>query len=194
MSDRRKLLAFCCSFSDCRGAALVEFAVIAPLLVLLYLGTFEATTAVRAYMKVNAAAQSYADLIANQESITTTSLTNYCAGAKLALAGLNTSGLSLAAASVTADKTSGTPAQDWHDTTHCGTGIGSISGTTLAGTCPGSTCLVPNKSDSVIVVRASYAYVAFLHYILPASQTFAQTASARPRQDSTIDCSDCTQN
>ncbi len=176
---------------DRRGAALVELAIIAPLLVLLYAGTVEATAAVRAYMKLNAAAQTYADLIANQPSVTTSSLANYCAGAQLVMSPLNAAQLSIAAASIT--NSSGTTAQDWHDTTHCGTGVSSISGTSLA-SCPGANCLTPNSGDTAIVVQARYTYTSFLRYVLPLSQTFTQVTSARPRQNSKISCGSCTQN
>jgi Flp pilus assembly protein TadG len=179
--------------SDRGGAALVEFAIIAPLLVLLYIGTVESTSAVRAYLKLNAAAQAYADLIANQApnpGITTTSLANYCAGAKLVLFPLDTSKLSIAAASLS---NSGTPAQDWHDTVSCGTAVSSIAGLTLD-PCPGSSCLVPNSGDSAIIVKASYSYTSFLHYVLPLTQTFTQVASARPRQNAKIPCSNCAAN
>ena len=176
---------------DRRGAALVEFAILSPLLVLLYLGTVEATSAVRAYLKLNAAAQTYADLIANQPSITTTSLANYCAGAKLVFFPLSSTQLSIAAASVS--NTSGTKAQDWHDTSNCGAGVASITGLTLA-SCPGTNCLIPNSGDSAIVVQAKYTYTSFLHYVLPITQTFTQVASARPRQNAKIPCSNCTAN
>ena len=58
----RILLAMKRLGANCKGLALVEFALVAPLLIVLYLGTIEGTSAVRAYMKVNAATQAYADL------------------------------------------------------------------------------------------------------------------------------------
>lgn len=186
MIDKALLSALRGLLPDNRGVAFVEFAVTAPIVVLLYLGTIEATSAVRAYLKFNAAVQTYADLIANQDSITKASLGNYCAGAALVMTGLNTSTLSIAAASVS--NKSGAISQDWHDTSQCGTGVASIVGTTIANN------LTPNDGDSAIAVQGRYTYTSFLHYVLPLTQTFSQTAAARPRDNATIPCSDCTKN
>jgi Flp pilus assembly protein TadG len=170
----------------CKGLALVEFALIAPVLVLLYLGTIEGTSAVRAYMKVNAATQAYADLIANQPSVTKSSLAHYCSSVKLVITPLDATTLSIASASVT--NTNGVIAQDWHDIGQCGSGVGSIAGLTQA------TGLTPYNGDSAIVVKASYAYSSVIRLVLPGTQTLTETAAARPRQNSTVDCADCTQN
>jgi Flp pilus assembly protein TadG len=172
--------------ANCKGLALVEFAFVAPVLVLLYLGTIEGTSAVRAYMKVNAATQAYADLIANQPSVTKSSLANYCASVKLIMTPLGASTLSIAAASVT--NTNGAIAQDWHDTGQCGSGVSSIDGRTQA------SGLTPYKGDSAIVVRASYAYSSIIRLLMPGIQTLTESAAARPRQNSTVDCADCSQN
>ncbi len=182
----RILLAMKRLGANCKGLALVEFALVAPLLIVLYLGTIEGTSAVRAYMKVNAATQAYADLIANQPSITKSSLAHYCSSVKLVMTPLDATTLSIASASVT--NTNGAIAQDWHDTGQCGSGVGSIAGLTLAAG------LTPYKGDSAIVVSASYTYSSIIRLLLPGIQTLTETAAARPRQNSTVDCADCQQN
>ncbi len=174
------------AFSSRRGAALVEFALILPVMVFLFFGTFEATELVRAYMKVGNATQVYANLVAADisGSITLANLSDDCSGARLVLTPYATGSYSAAVASVT--NNGGTASQDWHDTTQCGSGISSISGTSLA---PSN--LTPNNNDSVIVVEGKYVYNSAISYLLPASQTFTRTAFARPRNNSTLSCTGC---
>jgi Flp pilus assembly protein TadG len=183
---RRRLHAACGSR---RGAALVEFALILPVMVFLFFGTFEATRLVRAVMKVGNATQTYANLVAADFSgtLALADLSNDCAGARLVLTPYAGAPFSAAIASVT--NNSGTRSQDWHDITHCGSGVSSISGTSLA---PSN--LTPNNGDSVIVVKAQYSYTSPITYLLPSSQTLTQTAFARPRNNSTLTCASCTPN
>jgi Flp pilus assembly protein TadG len=172
-----------------RGAALVEFALILPVMVFMFFGTFEATQLVRAVMKVGNATQAYANLVAANTSgtVTLANLSDDCAGARLVLTPFAGGGYSAAIASVT--NNGGTRSQDWHDTSQCGSGISSISGTSLA---PSN--LTPSSNDSVVVVQGRYVYNSAISYLLPASQTLTRSAFARPRNNSTLTCSTCTQN
>jgi len=173
-----------------RGAALVEFALILPILVIMFLGTFEATRVVRTMMKVSNAAQAYANLIASPQvgSLSTSDLTNYCTGAQLVMTPFDGTLFSAAVASLSSSD-GVTWSQVWHDTTHCGTGVSSISGTSLAsGVTPTST------GDAVVVVRAQYSYSSPISYILPQSQTLSDTAFSRPRSNTAVTCSSCTAN
>jgi Flp pilus assembly protein TadG len=177
------------SFCNRRGAALVEFALILPVMVFLFFGTFEVTELVRTYMKLGNATQVYANLIAADVSgsINLATLSDDCSGAKLVLTPFAPGSYSAAVASVT--NNGGTAMQDWHDTTQCGSGISSISGTSLA---PSN--LTPNNDDSIIVVQGKYSYNWGVSFLLPAAQTLTRTAFARPRGNTTITCSACTQH
>lgn len=173
-----------------RGAALVEFAFILPILLLLFLGTFEATRVVRTMMKVSNAAQAYANLIASPmaAALSTSDLTNNCNGAKLVLTPFDGTVFSAAVASLSSGD-GATWTQVWHDTTHCGAGVGSISGTSLAsGITPTST------GDVVIVVKAQYSYTSPVTFVLPGSRTLSSTAFSRPRSNTTVTCASCTAN
>ena len=59
---------------DRKGVAAVEFALIVPLLLLLYLGTMEVSSGVALNKRVARAASTTADLIAQQEDVTRTQL------------------------------------------------------------------------------------------------------------------------
>jgi len=173
-------------FREARGGSvMVEFAFLAPVMAILFLGTFELTWAVRARMKVNNAAQTLALLIAAQTAVnTTTALPNFCNGAKLVLTPFSGTNFKAAVASVT--NNGGTRAEDWHYE-GCG------SATAISGSAGLVTSLLPNSGDSVIIVKATFTYSTPIRYILPSSTTFTMTSFARPRKNATVTCTSCTQ-
>lgn len=59
---------------DCRGAIAVEFAVVAPVLVVLMVGTFEVTRYVLLHQKLDRMAVAASDLVSQGETITTAQL------------------------------------------------------------------------------------------------------------------------
>lgn len=158
---------------DRRAVAAIEFALVLPVMVMLCLGTFEASRAVQAKMKASNAAQVMADLIAAQNAVVAADLTNYCNGAKLTMAPYSQAALQAAIASVT----NGT--LDWHDES-CGSATAISSPTTVATTLSGG------SGNSVIIVQTTYTYSATLVYMLPASITMTQFAYSRPRNVTTV--------
>ena len=156
-----------------RGVAVVEFAIILPMMAMLFLGTFEASRAVRAKMKASNAAQTIADLIAAQNSVSSADLVNYCNGAKAVMAPFSGTTLKAAIASVT------NGVVDWHDES-CGGASAIASPTSIA------TSLNNGAGNSVIIVQTTYTYSSLLVYVLPASITMTQTAFGRPRNIDTI--------
>lgn len=159
------------------GVAAVEFALIVPTLMVLFLGTFEASNLIRAKMKFDAAAPAVASLVALQNPSQTGTLTSdFCTGAADMMAPFSTSGLNVEVASVT--NYNGTSTVDW--TANCGNLSNPKDPTVLA------TGLVPNSGDSVIVVQTTYTYSAPLHLVLGASYTFQNVGYARPRDNTTI--------
>ena len=181
---------------DNRGVAALEFAVVAPVLVLLLVGMAEITTRFRVQMKVNHTAGLLAKMVAQQApSVTgssTGSLANLCTGAKLAMTPFPSTSFAGAIASVTTTASgSGTHTSlDWESDTSCATtatAIGSAAATGIAT----SSGLVPDAGDSLIIVRVSYVYTPTMRLILPASTTLTQTIYVRPRANTTITCSKC---
>jgi Flp pilus assembly protein TadG len=58
------------AFADPRGVSAVEFALIAPLLIVIFMGLSDLTTATLAQLHVNRAAQGTADVVASQQNLT----------------------------------------------------------------------------------------------------------------------------
>lgn len=96
-----------------RGIAAVEFALIVPVLLVMFIGTVEALTLYRTEAKLNAVAINVAQMVAITKSVqlataantgtapTITSLNDICQGALLGLAPFPAAGVTLAIASVT---------------------------------------------------------------------------------------------
>ncbi len=190
---RRPLLSLA---GDRRGTALLESALIFPLMVTMLLGTFELTQYVRANGRVTNAASAIADLVAQQSSDITGGssgvLGNFCKAGKFVMTPFATSGASgqlgaFTAAIVSVTNNSGTVSKDWESDASCGvsaTALGS-SAVTLA-TSPSN--MVPSSGDSVIVVKVTYVYGGVTRAILPGTFTLSQIAIARPRTGTPVTC------
>ncbi len=162
--------------SDARGAIAVEFALLAPVMLVMLLGSISAAHLARASMKAWNVAQSVGDLVAQQTTLTTAEMTDFCTGGKLTLAPL-TGTLTATVASITYS-TSGTRAVDWQDTT-CG-------GATLSNALALGATYTPNPGDSVIVVQVTYVYTFPPSYVLPSSFTLTRTTYSRPRTGTAV--------
>ena len=161
---------------DTRGSVVVEFALLAPVMLVMLLGSVSAAHLARASIKIWNVAQSVGDLVAQQTMLTSAQMADFCKGGRLTLAPF-TGTLTATAASVTY-ASSGVRAVDWQDTT-CG-------GTTLSNALALGTAYTPSPGDSVIVVQATYVYAFPPSYLLPASFTFTRTTYSRPRAGTTV--------
>src|SRR5258708_1134572 len=88
---------------DRRGAAAVEFALIAPILILIYMGLAELCEAILAERKVEHAASAAGDVVAQGASTTPGLLTNFYGAANLILAPFPTGAMQMRVSSVSTD-------------------------------------------------------------------------------------------
>jgi Flp pilus assembly protein TadG len=178
---------------DTRSSVVLEFALIAPVLILMALGAIEFTAAVRAELNVERSARAVANLISDQTSITPQQLQDYYAAANDMYAG-TIGTLTLSAASVTFTNQDANGAQQavatakaWDAstaaTTPAYTLLDGAVALTNTGTTPGLSDGVDN--DSVIIVRAKATYtLPFLPNFygkIPTALSFGSYAFARPR-------------
>jgi Flp pilus assembly protein TadG len=168
---------FCRLAIDRAGTAGIEFALVLPIMLLLSLVALEATLAVMASMCLTNAAESVADIIAQQNSANW-SISNVCTAGQLSMTPLSGTPLQIAVVSVTNNQGSGI-AVDWQDTS-CGGAAAISNATTLASP------LIPASGDSVIVVQASYQYTPPIQYLFSSSITMTQISYQRPRNGSSV--------
>jgi Flp pilus assembly protein TadG len=168
---------------DQSGIAAVEFALILPIMLLLFLGSFETTNLVLAYMKLEASAETAADLVAQTRVNTvlqSTDFTNITNAAKQVLSPLPTSGVLLKIAFASVTYNTGSAVIDWH------TEVNSATPITTA-TIPNNASLAnlgnqaSGSTDSVIIVTLTYSYSSPYTYMLSSSYTLTESAFNRPR-------------
>lgn len=156
---------------DARGVAAVEFALMAPVLLLILMGVIELTNALSAKRKLMAAVQTTADLISQQTSVTSADLELYLLGGQLALSPYPSSRLSLGVASVRYDDTTGNPTLDWTDSYNGGAVDNPETRAQGYG----------DPGDSLIIVTGTYSYSPIASLIMPGTITMSETAYVRPR-------------
>jgi Flp pilus assembly protein TadG len=176
--------------ADRTGTAAIEFALLFPILLVLFIGSYELENYLLAYLKVSAAAETAADIVAqtdifggagNNGVLQTSDFTNFTSATADVLTplptGTNNSLVQLAFASVT--YSTGGPKIDWHVEENGAAAIttANVPNNALAGLGTAS------STDSVIVVQMQYTYTSpFVGYVLTnSSYTISATAFNRPR-------------
>jgi Flp pilus assembly protein TadG len=167
------------------GAVAVEFALIFPVMLTLFFGSFEVGNLLTANLKMTAAAEAAADLAASTTSLTPAEIDSFNAAATLVLTPLAPSGLKLAFASVTYSGPGSTPVVAWH---HEKNGAAPITSRGLD-----TATLVKLGSGSVILVQATYDYASPLSFVLNKTYTLTDKAYNRPRYVDAVSCYACAQ-
>lgn len=152
-----------------RGAAAIEFAVAAPLLIVFHLGTVEVVQALEAHRRIAHVAGVLADLTAQEQSVSTGDLNDILAAGALLVTPFSTSQLGERITSFTADA-NGTVKKDW-----------SVSQNWSVAGDPSLPAGYLLANESVIVADASYSFTSLFGIVLPKSITMQKHAYLRPR-------------
>lgn len=169
-----------------RGVAAVEFVLLAPFMIGLWLGSFELSQAVSADRKVSHAASALADLVTQQPNVTTDELDNIMDATRAIMMPFDADNLAIEIAGVRIDDDSNTEIR-WSTARDSSEDGPELPEPGEAYPIPAS-LLVPN---SFLVV----AQLAFEHES-PVSRTFTSITLTdafylRPRRSQEITCSDC---
>lgn len=165
--------------SDQRGMAAVEFALIAPVAILLYGGLAELTMAMMAERRAAHTASVVADLVSQTPSVSaTTDIPDIFAIGGAILYPFPATALKIRVTSVTADA-QGVPRVTWSQAQGMS---GLIGGAAVAGFPPALLA----AGDSVIKTDVQYAYTSPLMMILPAPVTFNDTFYLKPRRSASV--------
>ncbi len=188
-------------WSDRRGVAALEFALMAPVLVLVLLfGTIEIARAVRAATLLNLASNSAAQMVGQMTDMTSTSLGDVCKASALLMNRFNAANaatsppLSLSIAYVTAkgkanpNDTTYVATLNWRTDTACAGTTGSMTTAPVTAASP----LLLKTGDKVVVVQANYAYTPlFTSFLSTKLGTTLTRASYAPGLFTTVTCSGC---
>ena len=167
---------------DRRGVSALEFALIAPILILVYFGMAELSEAMMAQRRVSHATSAMGDLVAQHDNAQmpmhlNTDVPNVLAAATDILAPFPTAPLNLRMTSVVV-QSDGSTKVDWS----------AAQGTALPQYAQGTSITVPSglisttQGDSVIMVESSYHYTSPIGYVLPGGLNFGETFYLKPRK------------
>lgn len=158
--------------ADRRGVSAVEFALIAPIMILFYFGMAEICQGFMAKKRAEHVASAIADLVAQTDDVSTSELNDIYAAASQIMKPFPTGALKQRVTSVTRNS-SGVAKVDWS------------SGSGWSARSTGSTITVPanliGNGESLIMSEVEYAYASPFDYVMPSSMTFKKTYYLRPR-------------
>ena len=169
---------------DRRGVSAVEFALIAPVMVTLYLGLAELTMGLMADRRANHVASATGDLVAQVSSISASDITDVFTVGEKVMAPYPTDALNMRITSVKAD-TNGVPKVVWSQ----------AHGASLPAYAKDATITLPANliaaDESVIMSEVRYTYTSPLSQTLPTPLTFNDVYYLRPRRAEQVICATC---
>lgn len=167
---------------DRRGVSAIEFALIAPVMILFYFGLAELCQAYMAQKRMAHSAAAVADLVAQTDVVTKDELADISAIGALIMKPYAATTLTTRISSVTRNS-SGVVKVDW------------VYGTARTALARGDTVTVPAdtiaKGESLVMVESGYTYESPVKYIIKKATTFSNKAYLRPRRVDMVGCSDC---
>lgn len=163
--------------SDQRGVSAVEFAMLLPLMVTLYLGAVEVSQGIGADRKVTLTARTISDLVSQVSSINNAGMTNSLNAASAVMAPYASANLKVTVTCVGIDA-NGNATVTWSDT---------LNGTARA---KGSTVTLPSAllvaNTSLIWSEVQYSYTPTIGYVISGTLILKDQIYMRPRLSDTI--------
>jgi Flp pilus assembly protein TadG len=165
---------------DRRGVSAVEFALVTPLILLMFFALNELGQGLMAQRRVSHVASSVGDLAAQATALHDSDITDIFSVANFMMEPMSNATLYIRLTSVVAD-TNKTPKAAWSKVS--GSGMTAFS-TGDAITLP--TGLITNAGDSVVMAEATYTYTSPVGLVLPHGLTFNEKFFFRPRKSTTV--------
>lgn len=174
---------------DERGGAAIEFAIIAPVMLLIFFGTAELSQGIQADRKVTLAAGAISDIVARTDTINTDGLRNIFTAATYILRPFPPTNFKATITAIDIDS-KGVSSVSWkvNMAWSGGSASATVSKDKTVGTIPND-IKVPGRS--LIKSDVSYPYETSSKFFIK-TLSLTETFFARPRRDSgKVDCSTC---
>jgi Flp pilus assembly protein TadG len=169
--------------ADRRGVAAVEFALLAPILLLLYFGVVELTQGLMTQERAAHTASTIGDLTAQSTTIDQAEITDIFAMGNTIMYPYPTTSLEMRLSSLVADA-KGNVTVAWSE----GQGMTALAkGSSVSGL-PSN---VINANESVVMAETKYTYTSVFGQIMPTPVIFNEKYYLRPRASTSVTCSDC---
>ena len=165
---------------DKRGVSAVEFAMLLPLMITLYLGGVEVSQAVSIDRKVTLVARSLGDLIAQATTVSNADMTNILSAATSVVAPFTDTKLKITVSRVDIDA-NGVAKVVWSDTKN---GTARAVGSTV--TLPAALLPAAGQTASYIWAETQYAYTPTVGYVVTGTMTLKDQIYMRPRLSDTV--------
>jgi len=162
---------------DERGISAVEFAMLLPLMVTLYLGGVEVSQAIAIDRKTTVVARSVGDLVAQTTEVSTTDMTSILAAATAIVAPYSDTKLKVTVSSVKIDAQNVAKIA-WSDTKN---GTARAVGSTV--TLPGA---LNTAGTWLVWAEAEYEYTPAIGYVITGSMNLTDQIYMRPRQSDCV--------
>jgi Flp pilus assembly protein TadG len=163
--------------ADRRGVSAVEFALLSPLMITIYLGGVELSQGIGIDRKVTLTAGAMANLVAQNSSVSNADITNFFNAAYTIMAPYPTGPLKVVVSALAVDA-NGKATVTWSDAKNTtARAVGSV--VTLA-----SALAVP--STTIVFAEVSYGYTPTIGYIISGTLTLTDKMYMSPRQSTTI--------
>lgn len=163
--------------SDRRGVSAVEFALLLPLMLTLYLGGVEVSQAVSASRKVTLVSRTVADLVSQVSTVSNSSMSDILKASSAITSPFSANGLKVTVSCITIDA-NGKATIAWSDTLN-GTAYGVGSAVTLP-------AALNVANTSLIWTEAQYDYKPTIGYIITGTLALKDRMYMRPRVSATV--------
>jgi Flp pilus assembly protein TadG len=165
------------------GLAAIEFALIAPVMATMLVGTIEVCNALQCKQKVTSIASSVSDLVAQTKSVSATDMSNIFAAANALVYPFSSTNSSIVVSSIMSDG-NGNGTVAWSKAQN-GTALSVNSAVTVpVGLMSASSCA--KNACSVILTQVSYAYTSPLGQIITGTNAMTDYFYARPRKSTSV--------
>lgn len=162
---------------DERGISAVEFAMLLPLMLTLYLGAVEISQGISADRKVTLTTRTVADLVSQVSSVNNNDMQNSLNAAATVMAPFSTTKLKVVVSSVKVDA-NGNATVDWSDTLN---GAARSKGSSI--TLPAALKIA---NSSLILSEVQYAYTPTIGYLISGTMTLKDQIYMRPRLSDSV--------
>ena len=165
---------------DKRGVSAVEFAMLLPLMVTLYIGGVEVSQAIAVDRKVTLVSRTVGDLVAQSTSVNSNDMTNILNAAASVVQPFSSSLIKVTVSRVDVD----------------GNGVAKVIWSkTKNGTVKSGTVTLPSAlntaNTSVIWAQSEYVYTPAMGYVITGNLTLKDQIYMRPRLSDTVTCNNC---
>lgn len=167
---------------DKRGVSAVEFAMLLPLMVTLYIGGVEVSSAIAVDRKVTLVSRTLGDLVAQSTSLNSTEMTNILNAASSVVQPYSSTLIKATVSRVDVDG-NGAAKVIWSKTKN-----GTARATNSTVTLPGA---LNTNNTSLIWAEAEYVYTPAMGYVITGNLTLKDQIYMRPRLSDTVACNSC---